>query len=134
MSVCPTHVDDNNKTVVTSNTRASTSTEDRITPPPPHFAGAAFPLKTRDAIADSGATQIFIMEGTPVINKGPMTNPLAVSLANGRQVTSTHMCNVHINGLPVVLTGHIILELLIASLFGIVVLTKAGCKVRFDRL
>ncbi len=37
-----------------------------------------------------------------------------------------------IDGLPGVLTGHIIPELSIASLFGIRVLTNAGCKVRFD--
>jgi hypothetical protein len=102
MFVCPTHVD---KYVVTSNTRVSKSTEDRIMHPPPHVAGVAFPLKIRDAIADSGATQIFIMDGTPVINKRPTTNPLTVSLADGQQVTSTHMCDVHINELPVVLTN-----------------------------
>jgi hypothetical protein len=69
-----------------------------------------------------------------VINKCPMTSPLTVSHANGQQVASTPMCDVHINGLPVVLTGHIIPELSIASLFAIVVLTKARCKVRFDKL
>jgi hypothetical protein len=43
------------------------------------------------------------------------------------------MCNIHIDGLPVFLTGHIILELSIASLFSIVGLTEAGCKVQFDK-
>ena len=50
----------------------------------PAFSGASFQLPTKDAIADSGATQIFIMEGKPVLNKGPMTCPLRVSLADGR--------------------------------------------------
>jgi hypothetical protein len=43
------------------------------------------------------------------------------------------MCDIHINGLSVVLTGHIIRELSIAPLFGMVVLTEAGCKVQFDK-
>jgi hypothetical protein len=62
-----------------------------------------------------------------------MTQPLKVSLADGWQVMSTHMCDIHIKGLPVVLTGHIIPDLSITSLFGIRVLTKAGCKVTFTR-
>jgi hypothetical protein len=84
------------------------------------FAGA-LPLKTGNAIADSGAMQIFVMEGTPVINNRATTNPLTVLLADGRQVLSTHMCDIHIKGLPFPLTGHIIPNLSIASLFGICV-------------
>jgi hypothetical protein len=80
------------------------------------IAGGAFRLTTDNAIADSGATQIFIMDGTPVVNKHPMMHPLKVLLANGRQVMSTHMCDIRINGLPVVLTGHIIQDLSIALL------------------
>ncbi len=44
--------------------------------------------------------------------------PLNVSLVDGCQVMSTHMCDIHIMGLPFVLTGHIIPDLSIASLFG----------------
>jgi hypothetical protein len=96
-------------------------------------AGAAFQLATDNAIADSGATQIFVMDGTPMVNRGPTTQPLKVSLAGGRQVMTTHMCDIHIKGLLFVLTGHIIPDLSIASLFGIKVLTKAGCSVTFTR-
>jgi len=96
------------------------------------FAQAAMPASTQVAIADSGATQIFIMEGTPVKNKRPTDRPLKVALADGRRVMSTHICDVDIPGLPVVLTGHIIPELSIASLFGIRVLTDVGCTVIFD--
>jgi hypothetical protein len=35
----------------------------------PSFAGASFQLPTKDAIADLGATQIFVMEEMPVLNK-----------------------------------------------------------------
>ncbi len=97
------------------------------------IAGAAFRLTTNNAIADSGATQIFVMEGTPAVNKRPTTHPLKVSLADGRQVMSTHKCDIHIGGLPIVLTGHIIPDLSIALLFGIQVLTEAGCKVTFTQ-
>ncbi len=96
-------------------------------------AGAMFGLNTAAAIADSGTTQIFVMEGTNVINKRRTTRPLKVTLANEWQVMSTHMCGIHIEGLPFVLTGHIIPDLLIASLFGIQVLTEVGCDVTFDK-
>ncbi len=44
----------------------------------------------------------------------------------------THVCDIHIPGLPTVLTGHIVPSLTIASLIVIHLLCKAGCKVAFD--
>ncbi len=67
-----------------------------------------------------------------VINKRRTTSPLKVTLANGRQVVSTHMCDINIAGFPFVLTGHIIPDLSIALLFGIQVLTEVGCNLNFD--
>jgi hypothetical protein len=96
------------------------------------WAYAAMTIASTEAIADLGATQIFVMDGIPVHNKQKTTCPLKVSLANGRRVTSTHMCDIIIPGLPTTLVGHIIPELSIASLFGIRVLTAAGCTVKFD--
>jgi hypothetical protein len=72
-----------------------------------------------DAIADSNATQIFVVEGANVINKCRTTRPIKVSFANGRQVVSTHMWDIHIDSQPFVLMGHVIPDLSIASLFGI---------------
>jgi hypothetical protein len=71
------------------------------------------------------------MDSTPVINKQVTTMPLKVSLANDRQVVSTHMCDIHIDGIPFILMGHNIPDLSIASLFGIRVSTEAGCEVMF---
>jgi hypothetical protein len=62
------------------------------------------------------------MDGAPVINKRPTTQPLRVALADGPQVMSTHMCDIQIDGLPVTLMGHIIPNLSIALLFGIRIL------------
>jgi hypothetical protein len=45
---------------------------------------------------------------------------------------STQMCDIKIDGLPFVLTGHIMPDLSTASLFGICVLTEAGCEAAFD--
>ena len=116
-------------TVVASNV----SPPDIIAPPDViAFTQVAIPGSAPVAIADSGATQIFIMDGTPVINKRPTYCPLKVALADGQKVMSTHICDVDIPGLPVMLTGHIIPELSIASLFGIRVLTDVGCTVTFD--
>ncbi len=80
---------------------------------------AAINIAPNEAIADSGATQIFVMEGTPVLNKQKTMRPLKVTLADGCQVLSMHMCDIVIPGLPTALVGHIAPELSIASLFGI---------------
>jgi hypothetical protein len=72
------------------------------------------------------------MEGTPVLNKQITTCPLKVALADGCRVMSTHMCDIVLPDLPTTQVGHIIPELSIASLFGIRVLTDAGCTVEFD--
>jgi hypothetical protein len=96
------------------------------------WAYAAMTIASNEAIADTGATQIFVMDGIPVHNRRKTTCPLKVALADGRQVMSTHMCDIIIPGLPTTLVGHIVPELSIASLFGIRVLTEAGCTVKFD--
>ncbi len=98
----------------------------------PATALVAVESPTRDTIADSGATQIFVTEGTPVKNKRCTTCPLKVTLADGQQVWTTNMCDIDIPGLPYTLIGHIIPNLSIACLFGIRVLTAVGCTVTFD--
>ena len=68
------------------------------------------------------------------LNKCHTTKSLKVALANGHQVLTTHECDICIDGLPFVLTGHIIPKLLITSIFGIWVLTEAGCEVRLTMI
>jgi hypothetical protein len=84
-------------------------------------------------IADTGATSIFIKEGTPCRNMQPASKPLTVNLPDGRQVKSSHTCKVLIPCLPRPLTGHIAPNLAIASLFGIQPLCNAGCTVIFHQ-
>ncbi len=83
------------------------------------------------AIADMGATSIFAMAGTPMSNIRPALDPLTINLPNGEIVYSTHICDISIPGLPMILTGHIVPGLSMASLMGIQVLCKAGCEVTF---
>ncbi len=78
-------IDDDDVTVITSNATSATTKLYRLRAllqlsQAPVFAGATFALKTRNAIADSKATQVFIMEGIPFIDKRCMMNPLEVSL------------------------------------------------------
>ncbi len=89
-------------------------------------------IAASQAIADTGATSIFVMERVDVKNKRPATKPLTINLPEGRQVKLMHICDINIPGLPMMLMGHIVPNLAIASLFGIRVLCKAGCKVVFD--
>ena len=67
-------------TVVASNV----SPRDVISPPDTiDFANTAMPMSVKKAIADSGVTHIFIMEGMPVTNKRLTDRPLKVALADG---------------------------------------------------
>ena len=59
------------------------------------FSGEASCLNIKDAIADSGAMQIFMMEGTPIINKRKTTQPLKVALAMGGRVCP-HKCRAYL--------------------------------------
>ena len=95
------------------------------------WAYAAMTIALNEVIANSGATQIFVMDGIPIHNKRKTTCSLKVALADGWRAMSTHMCDIIIPGLPTTLVGHIVPELSIASLFGICVLTEAGCTVKF---
>ncbi len=130
-------IEDDDITVITSNVSDGTSityqtVSSASAPKIQSSLQAVFTIAPNDAIADLGAKQIFVMEGTPVLNKQITTCPLSVALADGCWVMSTHMCDIVLPGLPTTLVGHIVPELSIASLFGIRVLTEAGCTVKFD--
>jgi hypothetical protein len=84
------------------------------------------------AIADTGATSIFLTKGAPCLNKRRTSSPISVTLPDGRKIVSSPICDVRIPGLPTILTGHIMPDMTTASLFGIRILCKAGCKVVFD--
>ena len=60
-------------------------------------------IKTTWAIADTGATTIFIMDGVPVHNKRAAVHPLTINLPDGAKVRSTHNCDVMYPGLPITL-------------------------------
>ena len=100
---------------------------------PPEIT-AAITIATDHAIADTGATSIFIMEGVDVDNKRLSKKPLKLNLPDGTVVHSTHRCDIDIPGLPTMLTGHIVPHLAIASLIGIRPLCRAGCTVTFDNM
>jgi hypothetical protein len=83
------------------------------------------------AIADTGATLLFLTKGAPCLNKRCTTTPILITLPDGRKIFSLHTCDVAIPGLPTVLTGHIMPDMTTASLLGIRIPCKAGCKVVF---
>jgi hypothetical protein len=130
-------------TIVTSNlaTKSSQKEQSQLTSlaalakllygnPKPQYLNA-ITIATNLAVADMGAMSIFVMDGVDVENKRLATKPLTVNLPDGRKIKSTHVCNIN-TGLPVILMGHIIPDLKIASLIGICPLCKVGCKVIFD--
>ena len=92
----------------------------------------AIEIAASHAIANTGATSIFIIKGTPVKNLCWTNNPITVSLPDGTKVSSTHICHINIPGLPTTLTGHIVPGITMASFIRIRILWKAGCKVVSD--
>jgi hypothetical protein len=100
--------------------------------PNPQYLNA-IAIAASQAIADIGATSIFIMEGTPCKNLRPAIRPLTINLPDGTKVNSTHTCDITIPGLPKVLVGHMVTKLTIALLIRIRVLCNAGCKVVFTK-
>jgi hypothetical protein len=79
-------VDDDDITVVTSNvsdglTKSLESAFSSFAPcQESKWAYAAMMIASNEAIADSGATQIFVMDGIPVHNKRITMCPLKVAL------------------------------------------------------
>ena len=84
----PTQINNNDVTIVTSNM------------PRPQAITSALPLPkalsmpTMKAIADTGATSIFVMARTLKKNVQLATNPLSINLPNGVIICSTHVCNI----------------------------------------
>ena len=72
--------------------------------PNPQYLNA-IDITASQAIADTGATSIFIMEGTPCKNLCPAIRLLTINLPDGIKVMSTHTCDITIPGLPTVLVG-----------------------------
>ncbi len=131
-SLCPTQInlsltsaecadDDDDITVIASNCTSTTEQH-----------ANAMSIAPTHAIADTGATSIFVMAGTPADNIRDATHPIHISLPDRKKIISTHICDVKIPGLPVTLTGHIVPDMKMASLLGIRILCKAGCEVIFD--
>jgi hypothetical protein len=92
----------------------------------------AITITATHAIADTGATSIFIMKGMPAKNLRWSDHPITITLPDGSKVISTYICDITIPGLPTMLMGHILLGITMASLIGIRIFCKVGCKVIFD--
>jgi hypothetical protein len=89
------------------------------------------PIPLTHAVADTGATLVFVLKGRKMKNIRPAVTPLVVNLPDGIVVRSTHICDYEIPRLPTLLEAHIVPDLTVASLIGIRVLCKAGCIVIF---
>ena len=95
------HIDDDNVTIVTSN-RTTAMTRPVDPPDQMLFGNATQPsrkflhIAPSHAIADTGATSIFIMDGVDVENKRVAQKPLTIHLPDGRTVKSTHVCDITI--------------------------------------
>ncbi len=64
-------------------------------------------IKTH-AVADTGTTSLFMMEGLKMSNVQIATIQLSINLPDGAIVKSTHTCDIILPGLPTMLTGHIV--------------------------
>ena len=90
-------------------------------------------IATEYAISDSGATGHLLVEGSPVTNLQVDDNPIGIIIPNGKNMTSTHICNLDIPWLPNHMTeAHIVPGLAHASLISTGKFCESGCKVIFD--
>ena len=92
----------------------------------------AIAIAATHAITDTGAALIFIMKGTSVKYLRGTDSFITVSLPDSSKVSSTHICDINIPGLPITSMGHFALGITMASLIEIRILCKAGCKDVFD--
>jgi hypothetical protein len=63
---------------------------------PPSDYLNALTIALHQAIADTGATSIFIMDGVDVINKRISSKLLTINMPDGHKVKSTHICDITI--------------------------------------
>ena len=90
-------------------------------------------ITTEYSISDSGATCHFLVEGARVTNLEVADNPISITIPNGKNMTSTHTCNLDIPWLPHHVTeAHIVPGLAHVSLISTRKFCEAGCKVIFD--
>jgi hypothetical protein len=60
------------------------------------------------------------------------TKPIQIRIPDGTKISSSHIWEIDIPGLPHTLIGHIVLGMKLASLLGTCVLCKARCTVIYD--
>jgi hypothetical protein len=123
-SITPHEQDNNNSTVITSNTSPSSDSISH------HALGML--VKPLLVVANMGATLLFLTKGAPCQNKHHAINLVIITLLDRCKIKSMHVCDVMIPGLPTVLMGHIMPDMTTASIFGTRVSWKAGCQVLFD--
>ncbi len=123
LCLATTHCDDDNDDITIVASKCTNTVK--------HHANMMWIAPTH-AVADTGAMSIFLMAGAPANNIRAATKPIHISLPDEKTIVSTHICDVDIPGLQHKLIEHIIPEMKMASLLGIRILCKAGCKVIFD--
>ena len=107
--------DDDEKTIITSNTARSTTNH-----------------KTTHGLLDSGATDHFLTIQSKVRNRRPTSNPVTVVIPNGSRCKSTEECDLDWDMLPQrARKGHILPSLKTHALISVVKLCDAGCQVIF---
>ena len=98
-----------------------------------NYTTAQLNIAKNMAVADAGATDHFVLLGTPVTNIKVARHPLKINLPDGDCLTSTHTCTLDIPWIPNdTKEAHIIPRLAHASLISIIILCNTGCKVTYD--
>jgi hypothetical protein len=123
LCLASTHCANNNNDIIIVASNCTTSGK--------HHTNA-MQIASMHAVANTGATSVFVMADAPAKNIRVATKQIQISLPDGKKIVLTHVCDVDIPGLPHKLIGHIVLDMKMASLLGIRILCKAGCKVTFD--
>lgn len=147
--------DDDDITVVTSNTTLSVKTrkirQDVVDRPQYHDLFIALPDSSVDhscnavskiaipegwGLCDSGASNIYLTPSDAqryATNVQPTSSPIHVNLPDGNIASSSHTCTLDYPALPpAVTTGHVLPGLAHFSLVPVNNFAQAGCKIIFD--
>jgi hypothetical protein len=125
------HATDDDITVTTDNRSSAQPHHDVAN----HSNAENIPPATIEmGISDSGATGHFFKDDAPVTNKQVARNPIKITLPDGKNIRSTHTCNLDIPWLPDEMTaGHIVPKLSHTSLLATRQFCDNGCEVTFTK-
>ena len=119
-------IDEDDKTVAASNKTKHKELANKETSP--------IQICKDMGITDAGATGHFLQPGAPAINIKRASNPISIIQPDGKELVSTHDCEIDDPNLPkAAQKAHLVPGLAHTSLVSVKMLIDAGCFVTYGK-